>query len=151
MGVKIMSENVVHITVGVLFDLYVKDLIKKETYDDCIRAYKEYQQAKQGIVHNEPELTPALYHSGTGVKLSEPIEFVHAPVDGKWRTSEVPSSESHVDAIDYEDLLTVVHYEHTEGTMCKSAYEQLSKIINEHKQHQKDTQRMIRRAEPFKL
>ncbi|PAK50000.1 hypothetical protein [Priestia megaterium] len=37
-----MNENIVHITVGVLFDLYVKDLIKKETYDECIRAYKEH-------------------------------------------------------------------------------------------------------------
>jgi len=44
-----VKENVVHITVGCLFDLYVKDLISKETYDECIRAYKEYQQSKGDI------------------------------------------------------------------------------------------------------
>jgi len=84
-----MKENVVHITVGCIFDVYVKGLINKETYDACIESYKEYQQAKQGIVHNEPELTPALYHSGTGVDLSGSIETIHVPADGKWREGPV--------------------------------------------------------------
>lgn len=44
-----MQENIVHITVGCIFDLYVKDSIKKETYDDCIRAYKEYIQSKDNV------------------------------------------------------------------------------------------------------
>ncbi|MCL9637732.1 hypothetical protein L2095_23590 [Bacillus zanthoxyli] len=109
-----MKENIVHITVGVLFDLYVKDLIKKETYDDCIRAYKEYQQSKDNVTitsdAGEPLLnidgTIAQYHPGTHVKLAEPIEFVHAPADGKWREGHAVHGPS-VDMEFYKDRLVL--------------------------------------------
>lgn len=101
-----MKENVVHITVGCVFDVYVQGLISKETYDACIESYKEYQQAKQGIVHNEPELTPSQYHPGTGVKLSEPIEFAHTSADGKLREGHAIHGPS-VDMEFYKDRLVL--------------------------------------------
>ncbi|MDE8676464.1 hypothetical protein [Priestia aryabhattai] len=84
-----MSENVVHITVGVLFDLYVKDSISKETYDECIRAYKEYLQPKGDIpITSVPGIPFGSGDDRKGIAMHGPsvdIQFLKDHLGDKWR------------------------------------------------------------------
>ncbi|MBE2973406.1 hypothetical protein [Priestia megaterium] len=73
-----MKGNVVHIPVGVLFDLYVNNLISKKIYDECIEAYKRYRQGSRSIT--KQLLSKALSEGEiTFNKYREELAKIHKP------------------------------------------------------------------------
>ena len=145
-----MKENVVHITVGVLFDLYVKDLIKKETYDDCIRAYKEYLSKKKSVdvgkVMHGPSVDIEFYKKQYGDKWREGIvgkvsiskESVDAIINDiveqikVWRDNNLPKHT--IDGIDYDELNQLVRILHDYNFMSASMFRDLTKVLQENKE-----------------
>jgi hypothetical protein len=138
-----MSENVTYI-IGVLFDLYVKDLIKKETYDDCIRAYKEYIQSKDNLsITSDAGESFVNMHCGSGIEIHGKSIKVYPGVGESMEAIQATNhiknafvEEKHtIDGIDYEHLIQRLYnmYGYDKRYIDTFALKQAIDLVKDHR------------------
>jgi len=174
-----MSEkNVVHTTVGVLFDLYIDGLIKKETFDEFIEAYKDAKNREHTItVMQEGQIkTKVFNHASSITHTPEAVEMkVESQAVQANSNPSTACSKKHLDdiindivrqmnnwernrrdgerilkGIDHKQLLELVNILHNKRFMSACMFEDLIEVITYHKEMKENVKEMVKRAEPIK-
>lgn len=174
-----MSEkNVVHTTVGVLFDLYTDGLIKKETFDALIEAYKDAKNREHTItVMQEGQIKTKVFNHASSI--THTPEAVETKVESQAvQANSNPStacSKKHLDdiindivrqmnnwernrrdgerilkGIDHKQLLKLVNILRNKRFMSAGMFEDLIEVITYHKEMKENVKEMVKHSEPIK-
>ncbi|TYR81102.1 hypothetical protein FZC66_04360 [Priestia megaterium] len=124
MNKKKVSVNVV----GTLFDLYADGLIKKETFDECVEAYKDYKNEQAKAVDESSNQSSAC----TKKHLSDIIDDIVKQMSD-WSNNR--DSKYALNGIDYGELIQLVNILHDKNFMAVHMFEDLIRVLTEHHQH----------------